>query len=222
VHVERWTAPTGKERVLVRMDALMSARYARAARLAVPRALAGPSGYGSARGPDRPPAFASERRAWRAALVRAAEPGAVAEIGDVAACYPSIGERALRAAARAAGGDPRPVLSFLREVRPLGVSGLPIGPVPSSFLADAVLSLADRVAAQAGVPPVRWVDDVVFAGDREAVARAAGAWRRALADLGLAHHEGKRRWATDTAALVTRAGLAPSMAQGAGRGIIRL
>src|SRR4051794_38245957 len=79
VHVERWTATTGKERLLVRMDPPTAARYARAAQLAVPRASPGPRSHGSARRPDRAPRFLTERQAWRAALARAAEPGDIAE-----------------------------------------------------------------------------------------------------------------------------------------------
>jgi hypothetical protein len=222
VHVERWTAPTGKVRLLVHMDPAAAVRYARAARVAVPRAIAGPNSYGSARRPEDRPRFGPERRAWRAALLRAAGPGDVAETGDVAACYPSIGERSLRAAARAVGGDPGPVLRLLREVHAMGVHGLPVGPVASSYLADAVLSLADLAAARAGVLPVRWVDDVVFAGSSDAVARATTAWRRTLAELGLAEHEGKRRTGRGVLEIASAVGTTASTVDAAGHGIIPL
>jgi hypothetical protein len=222
VHVERWTAPTGKERLLVRMDPPTAARYARATRLAVPRASPGPRSYGSARRPDRAPRFVPEREAWRSALARAAEPGDVAEIGDVAACYPSIGERALRDAARAGGGDVEPLLRVLREVWALGVHGIPIGPSPSSYLADAVLSVADVAAERAGLAPVRWVDDVVFVGGRRTVERAARAWRLTLRELGLVEHEGKRRTTTDARDFTRTVHATASTAGAAPHGIIRL
>ena len=222
VHVDPWTAPSGRTRLLVRMDTLEHARYARAARLAVPRTPAGPRSYGSARRPDRAPRFAVERRAWRADLLRAGAAGVVAETGDVAACFPSMSERALRAATHAAGGDPEPLLRVLRAVWELGITGLPIGPAPSSFLANAVLAIADDAAARAGVGPIRWVDDVVFAGDRAAIARAARAWRHALADLGLRHHEGKRRAGVSAVEIVGGTVATASMGCAAARGIIRL
>jgi hypothetical protein len=40
--------------------------------------------------------------------------------------------------------------------------------------------------------PIRWVDDVVFAGDRDPVAWASRAWRDALVELRMREHEGKR------------------------------
>jgi hypothetical protein len=193
MHLERWTSPAGTRRLLVRLDADAAARYARSARLAVPRPVSGPRDHGSARRPERPPSFPHERRAWRAGLLAALDGASHVETGDVAACYASIGDRAIRAAARAAGGDPEPVLRFLADVRALGVRGLPIGPAPSSYLADAVLALADAEAARAGAPPTRWVDDVVFSGDRGAVERSARAWRGALGQLGLQPNDGKRR-----------------------------
>jgi hypothetical protein len=222
VHVERWTAPTGKERLLVRMDPPTAARYARVAQLAVPRASPGPRSYGSARRPDRAPRFLTERQAWRAALARAAVPGDVAEIGDVAACYPSIGERALRDAARAGAGDVEPLLHLLRDVWALGVHGIPIGPSASSYLADAVLSVADVAAGRAGLAPVRWVDDVVFVGSRRTVERASRAWRSTLRELGLVEHDGKRRTTTDVGDVLRTVHATASTVRGAPHGIIRL
>jgi len=126
--------------------------------------------------------------------MRSALDGAEAALAsDVAACYPSIGEQAIRMASTWAGGDPEPLLAFLERAHEAGAAGLPIGPAPSSTIADAILAIADRQAGAAGLLPVRWVDDVVFAGSRGEVARAAHAWRIALHDLGLREHEGKRR-----------------------------
>jgi hypothetical protein len=222
MHVERWATPAGRTRLLVYMEPAAAVRYARAARLAVPRAVTAPRSYGSARRPDRAPRFDTERSAWRAALIRAAEPDAVAETGDVAACFPSIEERALRAASRAFGGDPGPLLEILRAVRDLGIAGLPIGPAASSFLADAVLSLADMDAERAGVVPIRWVDDVAFIGSRGDVARAARAWRHGLRELGLAPHEGKRTAMASATDLLAASGSGPSAVGTGSRGIIRL
>ena len=111
---------------------------------------------------------------------------------DVTECFPSIGERAIRIAAAHAGGDPVPLLRLIRRYREAGGFGIPIGPSASARVADAVLALADERARAAGCLPVRWVDDVVFAGDRGAVARGSRAWREALLELGLQEHEGKR------------------------------
>jgi hypothetical protein len=216
VHVERWVAPSGRERLLVRLDPPAAARFARAARLAVPRPPAAPRSYGSARRPERHPRFPDERRAWRRALVSSVDVDPVVELGDVEACFGSIGERALRAAARASGGDARPVLAVLREVWEEGPPGLPIGPAASSFLADAVLALADDDAGRAGVTPVRWVDDVAFIGSRDGVRRSVAAWSSALEALGLRAHEGKRRRPAGIVAVG-----APSLAGGIERGIIR-
>jgi hypothetical protein len=59
------------------------------------------------------------------------------------------------------------------------------------MLANAVLAIADDAVRAEGVAHLRWVDDVAFIGDRRAVRRAFVAWRGALADLGLAVHDGK-------------------------------
>jgi hypothetical protein len=139
----------------------------------------------------------------------------VVEVGDVASCFPSIGARALRAAAQASGGDPEPVLDVLRQVWQDGPPGLPIGPAASSFLADAVLALADHAAGLGGVVPVRWVDDVAFIGTRDGVRRSMAEWVSALDALGLRSHDGKRRRCGVAAVGAT------SLADGVARGIIR-
>ena len=190
--VERWTSPAGKRRLLTRLDHAEAALYRQATEMAIPRRRADPRSFGSAHLRGRR-SWHQERAAWRAE-VRGALGGARAiEVSDVADCYPSIGAPVIRMAARWAGGDPEPLLAFLERMHEGGAVGLPIGPDPSSTIADAVLAIADHRAAIAGIAPIRWVDDVVFAGDREQVVRAARAWRRALGDLGLCEHEGKRR-----------------------------
>jgi hypothetical protein len=110
-----------------------------------------------------------------------------------------------------AGGDPRPLLEFLDGLREGGVRGLPIGPQPSLRVAEAILAIADERARTAGISPIRWVDDVVFAGARDDVARAHRAWHSTLGELGLREHEGKHREYRDreraTAAIAPRASL---------------
>lgn len=189
MRLEEWTSPAGKRRLLAHLDRHERRRYSRAATVAFPTPRLGPAVFGS---PSRTLSIAIERRRWRSA-VRARVVGASRiVISDVEACYPSIGERAIRMAAARAGGDPEPLLRTLRSYRDMGAEGIPIGPTASALVADVVLAVADEAARVAGCPPVRWVDDVVFAGDRDAVARASRAWREALIELGLREHDGKR------------------------------
>ncbi len=190
--VERWTSPAGKRRFLTKLDHAEATLYRDVTEIAMPRRPDAPRSFGSAH-PRGRRSWHQERAAWRAE-VRGALDGAIAiEVCDVADCYPSIGAPAIRMAARWASGDPEPLLAFLERMHQGGAVGLPIGPDPSSTIADAVLAIADQRATTAGIAPIRWVDDVIFAGDREQVARAARAWRRTLRDLGLREHEGKRR-----------------------------
>ena len=212
MQLERWTSPAGKARVLTRLDPHERRRYERAIALAFPNTRPGASVFGSP-APGRNLSLAAERRRWRAAI-RARSIGATSVLSsDVADCFGSIGERAIRAAAARTGGDPAALLRVIRQYREAGGLGIPIGPAGSGTIADAVLSLADERAHVAGCAPVRWVDDVVFAGSRDAVARAARGWQEALLELGMREHEGKRT-------------TNPSGAQGSpvawiGRGIMR-
>jgi hypothetical protein len=141
-------------------------------------------------------------------------------VSDVADCYATIGEGAIRMAVQRAGGVPEPLLAQLAQHAAAGVRGIAVGPWPSAVVCEAVLSIADARAAAAGVPPIRWVDDVVFAGDREAVRRAARAWTGALAELGLREHEGKRVSFRPPGGSVGTIG-PPSLAGRDRRGIIR-
>ena len=189
--LERWTSPAGKRRVLTRLDVHERRSFERAVALAFPDTRPGPTVFGSP-APGRAVPLALERRRWRAAI-RARVAGASSVLSsDVADCFPSIGERAIRLAAAGTGGDPAPLLHVLRCYREAGGFGIPIGPPQSAAVADAVLSLADERARIAGCQPVRWVDDVMFAGDRDAVARASRAWHDALFELGMREHDGKR------------------------------
>jgi hypothetical protein len=210
MQLQRWTSPTGKRRVLTRLDGDERRLYGLAVRLAFPDARPGPSVFGS---PAPRRAMAVERRRWRAAVRDRAAGASSIVSSDVAACYPSIGERAILLATARAGGDAAPLLRTIRSYRDAGGLGIPIGPAASAIVADAVLAIADDRARVAGCLPVRWVDDVVFAGDRDAVARASRAWRHTLAEVGLQEHEGKRA--------SNQIGVRGSFAAGIGRGIMR-
>ncbi|MGE5225772.1 MAG: RNA-directed DNA polymerase [Planctomycetaceae bacterium] len=141
--------------------------------------------------------LAVARTAWRAEVrARAASlRRPVLVRSDVEACYPSIGHEALgRGLARlhAGPGEIRALHAFLTAIQGRGTSGLPVGPAPSAWLADVVLSLADEAVRHAGASIVRWVDDVVVLADGcRAAGRAFDAWAAALGELGLRPHEGK-------------------------------
>jgi hypothetical protein len=165
--------------------------YALAAAIAFPRPPEGPASFGAPR-PGHRSTWIAERRRWRAAIRTRTTGAASIVVSDVAACYPSIGETAIRMAARQAGGEPSALLRVLARYWEAGGDGIPIGPTASGPIAEAVLVLADERARIAGCLPVRWVDDVVFAGDPAAVHRAWRAWKVTLAELGLREHEGKR------------------------------
>jgi hypothetical protein len=191
MQVVRWTSPAGKRRLLTVLDPAGAARYRRVTRLALPRLRTVPGSAPAGR------TWQQERAAWRAVLRAELATAEVAVASDVVDCFPSIGPGAIERAVVRAGGDAEPLLGFLAEAHAAGITGLPIGPPASAVIADAVLAIADEQARVGGIPPIRWVDDVVFAGDRGTVARAERAWRRALRDLGLRDHEGKRRELAD-------------------------
>jgi hypothetical protein len=190
VHLERWTSPSGKRRWLTGLDPREARSYADAVSVAFPRLQVGPRSFAVPTGPGRP---WRSRLAWRRTVETELASARLVIVSDVADCYPSIGETAIRRAVRRAGGDPAPLLAQLRYLGAGGVHGVPVGPPPSATVAEAVLSIADARARAAGVAPIRWVDDVVFAGDRDAVRRAERAWRSALAELGLRENGAKRR-----------------------------
>lgn len=212
MQLERWTSPAGKRREMTRLDPHERRRFERAVALAFPNARPGPTVFGSP-APGRRVPLTVERRRWRTAIRGRAAGASSVLSSDVEDCFPSIGDRAIRLAAAGDGGDPGPLLRVLRRYREAGGFGIPIGPPTSAIVADAVLSLADERARIAGCQPVRWVDDVVFAGERDAVARGSRAWRDALLELGMREHEGKRT----TDAL----GAAGSPVVWTGRGIMR-
>jgi len=189
MRLEQWTSPAGKRRVLTRLDLHERRLYGRAAAIAFPDPRIGPGVFGS---PAHATSVATERRRWRSAVRGRAAGARAIVVSDVEACYPSISERTIRMAAARSGGDPAPLLRVIDGYRDVGGEGIPIGPVASAFVADVILAVADEAARTAGCAPVRWVDDVVFAGDRDAVVRASLAWRRALIELRMREHDGKR------------------------------
>ena len=194
MQLEHWTSPVGTVRILTVLDRREARTYATATRIGLPRPAARSRSFGSTPMPDgtsRP--WPAERVRWRRAVGRASAGASLVIVADVADCYPSIREPALRMAVRRAGGRADQLELALRDLWSAGVRGLPIGPGASSYLADQVLAIADDRAAAAGVQPIRWVDDVVFAGGRDEVHRAARAWSQTLAELGLRENDAKRR-----------------------------
>lgn len=219
MRLERWTSSSGRRRWLTRLDPPEARAYAAAVRLALPRLEVGPRSFGAPTGPGR--SWRAAWLAWQRTVATQSSGASLVIVSDVAACYPSIGTAAIRMAARRAGGEPEPLIAQLARFRDAGVRGIPIGPAPSAWVGEAILSIADERAGRAGTLPIRWVDDVVFAGDRDAVRRASVAWTHALHDVGLRENEAKRRTlAPGTLGGVAAIG-APSLAGRIRRGIIR-
>jgi len=224
VRPEQWVSPTGRRRILTRLDGLEGRRYAAAVRAAFPDAdltlsalvFAGRSRPGGVRHP-----WPQEREAWRRAVRQVSRRAPLMAAADVRDCYPSIRERAVVAASRRVGGNPDLLLAHLRRYRDLGIDGLPVGPLASAVAANAVLAIADDAARTAGILPVRWVDDVVFAGARTDVARAHNAWRTALRELGLRDNEAKSRRFHDPDEAIESLHAGGSLAEARSRGIIR-
>jgi hypothetical protein len=138
---------------------------------------------------------------------RLADRPGVVITSDVRRCYRSIGPTAVERGLRRAGvdaGTRHSIARLLGAFRGAGIEGLPVGPWPSGVLANAVLAVADDAVAAEGATIARWVDDVVIAGGPNEVARAGAAWLRALHDLGLLEHEGKRSHGPGNAILGAR------------------
>lgn len=84
--------------------------------------------------------------------------------------------------------------SVLAEFAAAGVPGLPIGPEPSSVLANATLARLDEALHRTGSTHVRWMDDVaLFAADADGIEAALMAARAALRVLGLTVRPDKLR-----------------------------
>ena len=144
------------------------------------------------------PARVAWRQALRAALATSPPPAVL--VADVRRCYASIHPTALAARLRALGAD-RGTKSASRRSSSVSVRrvrGLPIGPPPSAILANAVLAVVDERMREAGIPHLRWVDDVVaFAPGRHEAVVAFDALRRGLDAVGLAPNDTKTRILTD-------------------------
>jgi hypothetical protein len=148
------------------------------------RAVIAGSRWGSA--PWRP-----ARARWRSVLraaVTTALPGTVFVVTDVRDCYGSIAPETIASLLGPAATD---AVALLRRFRDEGVRGLPIGPAASAVLANAALGELDASIRAAGVPHVRWVDDVVVWGARSDVRRALRSLRSTAGAIGLELHEGK-------------------------------
>lgn len=118
-------------------------------------------------------------------------------VADVENCYPSISPGALIAALDRTGvasGTTRGLIRLLDELAPFGIRGLPVGPVPSAVLANAVLAAIDDDLALAARRFVRWVDDVwIAAASRADAEDVIGRIGMALHGLGLRLSERKTR-----------------------------
>ena len=195
--------PGGGMRRLARLDAADEIRFARAVARAAPfvrRALGSGSHanrmlewdpkVGLILEPWRP-----ARRRWIRQARRLATEARWVAVTDVRNCYPSITAAVVAARLQALGTPPATadeIGSWLRTFAGEGVDGLPIGPLASTVLADAVLSAGDAAIRVTGVDHLRWVDDVViFASDRLAGIRSFDALRESLSLVGLELHEGK-------------------------------
>jgi hypothetical protein len=219
VRLDRWTSSSGRRRWLTMLEPHEARAYAAAVRLALPHLAVGPRSFGAPTGPGR--SWRAAWLAWQRTVAAESSGAGLVIVSDVAACYPSIRGAAIRMAALRAGGEPEPLLAQLARFQDAGVRGIPIGPEPSAWVGEAILSIADERAREAGIAPIRWVDDVVFAGDRDAVRRASAAWARALSEVGLRENESKRRaFAPGTPEGIAAIG-APSLAGRIRRGIIR-
>jgi hypothetical protein len=155
------------------------------------------------------------RRRWHGEVRRLGSQGHRVAVTDVRDCYGSIApwvvEQRLRAIGAPEGGIDE-IRSWLRAFLDAGVEGLPIGPVASAVLADAVLAAGDDALRMTGASFIRWVDDVaIFAPDRRARAAALDALRAAWASLGLKMHEQKTVFLDDPGHLVVSLGPVSNM-----------
>jgi hypothetical protein len=191
------TVPSGARRLLISLDPRDLRDYERAIAAAVAPIERSLGGMVRANRADHtgPRPYGPAAAAWHADLRELAGRPGVVITSDVRRCYRSIGPAAVERGLRRAGVDPQTrgsIAGLLAAFGGAGIEGLPVGPWPSGVLANAVLAVADDTVAAEGATIARWVDDVIIAGPSTAVARAGAAWRRALHDLGLLEHEGKR------------------------------
>ena len=194
--------PGGGTRSLVRLDANDDRAYSRAVSRVVPlidRAR-GPTAIANRVARVDPTGFVlspwgpARRRCDRAKDRLLSGSRAVA-VTDVRDCYASIAPDIAVARLLALGAPTdtvRAIAGWLRAFEEEGIRGLPVGPVASAILADAVLAAGDLALRQAGWRHLRWVDDVaIFTDGRRAAASALDALRAAWTPLGLELHPGK-------------------------------
>ncbi len=116
-------------------------------------------------------------------------------VTDARACYASISPVVLARRLIALGAPETcvdEIARWLRAFEDVGIEGIPVGPVASAVLADAVLSAGDDAIRRSGASHVRWVDDVtIFAPDARTRTGALRALRRSWASFGLELHDGK-------------------------------
>jgi hypothetical protein len=136
-----------------------------------------------------------ERRAFALRLRDLTAGASTIGIADVRRCYASISPSTVERVLGDLGvGSSREIGAFLARLERAGGRGLPVGPVSSAVLANAVLARADQALLSAGVEHLRWVDDVVIAatGPTEA-SRGIAVLADAIGALGLRLNEGKTR-----------------------------
>jgi reverse transcriptase-like protein len=147
--------------------------------------------------------FRDERAAFGLRLARLARRTPCLLFADVRACYPSIVPAVVGSGLRDLGCDgsaAEAVAAFLRGLQERGVAGLPVGPVPSAVLANAVLAETDRALERLDAVHLRWVDDLVVAvaGSEEATT-VLDVLREALDRIGLRLNDAKTRLVLDPA-----------------------
>jgi hypothetical protein len=192
---------SGGVRLLCHLDAELSARYTSVvARVApvvehalAPQVLAHRVAVVS----RRPPAIVlrdwrRERACFESERLRI---GGLVVRTDVTDCYGSISVDGVRDGLGRCGAGARGTAACVRvlgELADEGVRGLPVGPVPSAVLANAVLAGGDAALCGLGVDFVRWVDDW-WIGVRSTAhaAEVLGVLEEAVAAAGLRLNERK-------------------------------
>lgn len=194
--------PGGGTRRLVHLGRVEARSYASAVRAVSPFVLraVGPQSQAnrvhgwSARGPILEP-WRVARARWRSEARALALAAGVVITTDVRSCYPSIEPDVLGDRLRTLGASSRDVTRVDRWMRwfcDQGVAGIPIGPIASAVLAEAVLQVGDEALRSIGMAHLRWVDDVaIFVQDERRAERAIEALVTAWATVGLRPNETK-------------------------------
>ena len=116
---------------------------------------------------------------------------------DVRECYPSMRPDVVERAFVGLGPRRDDALRLRRILEGFaagGVDGVPIGPVASAVVANAVLAAVDRAIRSASAPHLRWVDDVwATCRDERHAAEVLHRIRESLDAIGLSVNEAKTR-----------------------------